>query len=192
MNTYVNVNKFNITINSNKKKGLLKKNKNECYFCKKIFNKYMYLTSYKNKETLCCKMCYMITTCDHNIDSLLLCYSELSQSEIVKKTVTFIKEFRRVPKVIEIDSKAKDINLSLLELVFILKNKKTLPKIMNNYKIFFGPKFNKDYLLNMDGFMFDSDEEIDLKIYENQLNKLDEYKMNKEDYDYIYNIIYTN
>ena len=75
MNSYVNINRLNIKINSNKKKELSRKNNNQCYFCKNKFSKYMYITSYKNRDKLCCKMCYMISTCDHNIYSLLLCYS---------------------------------------------------------------------------------------------------------------------
>ena len=114
----------------------------------------MYSTNISGKNKECCKMCYIVNNINNNINQILLCHSTLSQSEIVKKTVEFIKLFRRHPKIKEIDKNAKNINLSIIELIFLLNNIDSKPPFFDNYKIFFSPNFDINYLLNKDGFLF--------------------------------------
>lgn len=130
---------------SSVRKSVLERNKSRCYFCGGLYPKYMICSRVKNNDLgTMCHMCYIVSHLNYNFsEEITLCYSEIDQREIVRKTVNSIIKTGYVPSIIEIDQNAKMIDISIFEFsnMLIATNNK-LPPIFDNYKIFFTNNLN--------------------------------------------------
>ena len=164
-----------------------------CHCCKNKYNINIYL---KNKNYFC-KICYKINNCDINSDKYFeLCYSTLSQKDIVCKTYDFINNNKKIPNITDIDENAMDIKLSIIEFIEVLRHIDKIPSFFNNYKLFLNYNFNIDYLIKKSKFLSDDDNnnvKIDLnkENFIKNKNNLNKYKMNSDEYDFIYNSLYN-
>ena len=160
-----------------------------CHLCENEFNKNIY---FKDNNYLC-KICYHINNCDLNTDIIFeLCFSKMSQKEIVCKTYDFINTNKRIPNITDIDNKAKDLNLSIIELIQIIKSNNDLPNFFNNYKFFINYNFNIDYLLKKSKFLSDDNDNIILskESFIKNKNTLEKYNIKSNEYNFIYKSLY--
>src|SRR5690606_2473607 len=106
-------------------KNILIKNQSRCYFCGGFYPKYMIcFKSDKDKLDTACRLCHIVTHLNHNYQNeIVLCYSKMSQLDIVRKTVDKTVELGTVPSILEVDPKAKLIDLSIYEFANILISK---------------------------------------------------------------------
>ena len=162
------------------KKILLKKFNSRCNSCDIKYDKYMYVYDKK----LLCKACYMIN--NHNIltyNQFNIYYSKLSQKEIINKTVDFIKEFNKIPDPKVIDNNILDVELSIIEYFNILKSD-SKNKLLDNLKLFFNKDFDFSFVdSNSFSFIDDNNDEF---------QKLNLYKFNKEEKEFLNNHFCSN
>lgn len=103
------------------------------------------------------QMCYLCYICNNFvsgfIENVILCRSDLSQTEINEYTINFISKYKRVPQLNEIDPDAYIIN-QISPLHFVLYNSNHMPEQYANnkynkqkYKLFFSEKINLDEVL---------------------------------------------
>jgi len=137
-------------INKKTRDELLITYKYTCRFCGGYYLKYLicsYLSDVKLND-VCCKLCHMITHLNYgNTKDINVCYSEMSQTDIVKKTVEYIIANNTVPQPIEIDINVSQSPISSLEFVNIINNVENAPEELNNYKIFFNDSLNIDFIV---------------------------------------------
>lgn len=123
------------------------KKKQSCRYCGGRYSKYLICVHLdcdqdndnSNNLDMCCQMCYKITHINYGfVDDTILCWSQLSQTEIIQKTITDIIKTGVIPDIQSIDPNAKKSPLSLMELCSILKadNNKILKNI-KEIKVFF-------------------------------------------------------
>jgi hypothetical protein len=130
--------------------------KNSQYICRFCGGKYVkYLMGVYVGETdtvdVCCKACYIITNLNYGfINGITLCVSDLTQLEIVRKTVDSVIATDEIPSIYEIDNNAKKVPLSIFEYISILKKytniRNNLPNEINKYKIFFKKDFDTTFI----------------------------------------------
>ena len=148
---------------------LLVKYNYTCCYCGGYYKKYLTKTVVNLKTDdidTCCKACYLLTHLSgglyHEMD---VYYSQLSQLDIVRKTVNHIIKNKIVPSPLDIDKNIKKISLSVLEFINIVNNYQKAPFELRNYKIFFSPDLPTDFIIaNLEsGYTFtnDSDNEDD-------------------------------
>ena len=184
--------------------NVIKKYNGVCRFCGGTYSKYLTCFRLKNNKDndnkltnfdICCRACNIINNINYgSLDEVLLYHSNLSQLEILRKTINFILENDRIPDVLEIDKNAKNIKISLLEFISILisnKNKK-LPDEIKNYKIFFSKSFDTVFLYHyiqsqQSMFIDDVENSNDEKNDDNnkKFQKIPDYKFNKNEKEYI-------
>jgi hypothetical protein len=107
------------------------------------FSKYLKYVFGKNHQV--CEMCYMIIHISdissiNKLNEMVLCWSTLSQNEIIKKTASYIIKYRDTPKILDIDPNAQKLNFTLFEfqsLKSVVPKNTPLPPEFKNYKIFF-------------------------------------------------------
>jgi hypothetical protein len=152
--------KTNITLIkwANLRTTVLKKYNYTCRYCNGKYMKYLQCIHLDNDShnnnlsnlDLCCHACYIITHINSVYNNEIQpCWSKLSQLDIVRKSVDFVVKNNKIPSVLDIDSDAKQIDLSIMELSNILvctKEKIILPKELNNYKLFFTQQFNTRFV----------------------------------------------
>jgi hypothetical protein len=186
MNYYINLKKKEYT-----KFNKFIKDKKKCNLCKNEFNRHIYFI---NNNHLC-SICYLINNCDLNTDLFFdLCYSKMSQKEVVCKTYNFIYNNKRIPNITDIDNNAMDIKLSIIELIEVLRNIDNIPNFFNNYKLFLNYNFNIDHLIKKSKFLSDDDNiniNTNKDIFIENKNSLNKYKMKLNEYDFIYNSLYN-
>lgn len=145
-----------ITIASNKwatiRDTVLKKYNYNCRYCGGHYIKYLMCIHLDNNSNnndisnldLCCKVCYDITHINNSFNNeMIVCYSQLSQLEIVRKTIDFIINNNKVPKINNIDKNASRVQLSVMEFSNILVHSK---QNKYNYKIFFTEKLDTTFV----------------------------------------------
>jgi predicted transcriptional regulator len=142
---------------------------NICRYCGGKWDKYLFIED----KIVMCKLCYAIVHLNYNFcDQFVLCYSKLSQVDIVRKTVdALLKHNNTVPQIRAIDPDAKLITgLSLHEFCNILISKVELPESMKNYKLF--PSENLDTAFieyNYTSMFVDEDEFVTAKSKEDNV-----------------------
>jgi len=160
-----------------KERGLIVvKHNYTCRYCGGYYPKYLicsYLEDIKGHD-VCCRICYLITHLNYGFyNEIKLYYSELSQLDIIKKTVTYIINYSKVPSPDDIDSNVKSIPISLLEFINILNNYTNYPDAFKNYKFFFGGKMNLDFIYenycNM--FTYKHNEDVDTEKHKVELDE---------------------
>lgn len=134
------------------RKSILKKYNYTCRFCGGYFLKYLNCVAISDTEfDIICYPCYIITHLNygHNNQAKLY-YSELNQLDIIRKTTDHIIKNGFVPDPYILDNNIKQIPLSLLEYINILKflnhKKINIPPEFTGYKIFFSRKLNTVYI----------------------------------------------
>jgi hypothetical protein len=158
--------------------------KNTCRYCGGSYYKYMmcfHLDSdpkniNKNNMDLACKMCYITTHLNFgHLNDVIVCYSNLTQTKIIKNTIDYVIKYDHVPKPNYLDPDIEIAPISLMELCSILiENKNELPIELSKYKIFFTNdldiQFTNYYLneknnnININGsYMFTEDDDDDIK-----------------------------
>lgn len=175
---YSYLNRYPI-LSQNKKQDIKKKCKNTCSYCGGMYKYYRYI-----EEDTVCPFCYMILNLnDMDNDKLILCYSKLSQLDIIRMTTKYIFDNDKIPYPQIIDPNIQLIPLSIMELSCALMDNK-LPNIFDNYKIFINHNFNIGYIKSVvfDNSIFCEDSEISEYVY-------DEYKMSKKERKYLKSIL---
>jgi hypothetical protein len=133
----------------------VKNNSNDkCAYCNLEHTKMTCI--FKNKKEnnldhenmiLCCDLCSKIVQCKYAYQKdFVLCWSKISQVEIVKRSIKYIKKYGKVPDIKTIDSNAKKLQLSLIEFLDLISLEKKLPKDMKKYKIFLTPYFDFSFV----------------------------------------------
>lgn len=113
-----------------------------------------------------CRFCHIITNINYGYnDEVELYWSQLNQSDIINNTYEYYKQHKCMPKPIEIDRNLEMADISIVELIYLLKNPTTKENIINNnYKLFFTNNFNCDFI-NLkeqdNSSCFDSDSDDD-------------------------------
>jgi len=161
--------------------NVAKKAKGKCFYCRSKYSKLeAIIIGKKVDETtmiLCCKVCKMIKECSYkNQKDLVLCWSKVSQIDIVSETTKYVRKNNRIPKITEIDPDAKQIQLSLIEFIELVGGVK-IPRQMNMYKVFLSSYFDKSIITETkdNHSMFIDDEECnDLENTEEELIEQEE------------------
>ena len=168
----------------------LKKYNYSCRYCGGKYMKYLLCIHLDNNShnndinnlDLCCRACYIITHINSSFNNeIQLCSSELSQTDIIKKTVNYIANNNKIPNVLDIDQNAKILKLSIMELANILVSNSYINATFinqleefNNYKIFFTQEFDTTFIdANIKLPMFIDDKEIDNSNLIDNLNLID-------------------
>jgi hypothetical protein len=153
------------------KKKLLKKYKNTCNLCSLKYDKYLYVFD----NQLLCKACYMIK--NNNLSTynqFNIYYSNLTQKEIINKSVNYIKEFNIIPQPYEIDPNIMEIKLSIVEYFNVINSNNT-PTFFNKFKLFFNSDFNFSFIdSNLFSFINEDENNISHK-------KSEKYNFNEEE-----------
>lgn len=83
-----------------------------CCYCGIKFNNTLYGIQHNETILLCCQLCYIVTNFSHLHSSMtMIGTSQLSQKEINKRTVEYVRKNKICPSIIEIDGEAKPLNL---------------------------------------------------------------------------------
>jgi hypothetical protein len=180
------------------KSQVLKKNGEICGYCGGRYKKYLYMCSITDKNyeldncILGCKLCYMITHITPEvIKECVLLVSDLSQREIIRRTVDYYLKYNKMPEIKDIDAGVLDLDLSLVEYLALLS--KTNFRLKNG-RIFFTKYLNTVFLdtmasiISKDTIMFVDDENDieDNEYYLNykcEINDLPRYEFTKEELD---------
>ncbi len=140
------------------RKNVITKYKNECRYCGISYKKYMRCIHLNgnNKDNrmenleISCKGCYSIThlNAGFTIDDVVLCYSEMSQLSIVRKSISYIATKGGVPVPSSIDKDVKRVPISVVEYVNLLLtyDRPEMPTEMRNYKLFFSQNFDTQFV----------------------------------------------
>src|SRR5437016_2958257 len=88
---------------------VLSKNNYTCRYCGGVYPKYLICININKKNSIdsndiCCRICYIITHLNYGFfREIKLYYSELSQLEIIRKSVDFIIKNNQIPLPKDID-----------------------------------------------------------------------------------------
>jgi len=172
----------NEKITRNDRGKMLVQNNYTCRYCGGYYPKYLicsYIEDIKNHD-ICCRICYLITHLNYGFfNEIKLYYSEVSQVDIIQKTVTYVINNNKIPEPNDIDSNVKELPLSLLEFINILNNQTDYPVTFKNYKFFFNNKMNLDFIYENYCNMFTyENEDIDT---EKQKVELEEHLPSEEE-----------
>ena len=132
---------------------ILSQNNYTCRYCGGIYPKYLICININNEnfidlKDVCCRICYIITHLNYGLFREIKLYcSELTQLEIIRKSVDFILENGQIPSPKIIDNNIKIAPISLIEFIILLNNSKTFVEF-NKYKLFFSNKLNIDFIVN--------------------------------------------
>ena len=195
----------------NIRREILNRDGSHCCFCGIHYNKYL-ICFHLDKDTknddydnlrMACRPCYMITHLNFQFNyELILCWSKISQIDIVRKTVNYAHKKLTIPEINRVDADALRLPLSLFEFLELLSHNEIddLPPEMSNYKIFFTPKLditflnpNADFILldcnndetSQESYLIDNDsDEEEYTEYINFIpcdSKLPEYKFSDQE-----------
>lgn len=176
------------------KSQVLKKNGEICGYCGGRYKKYLYMCSLKDENyeldncVLGCKLCYMVTHITPEvIKECILLVSDLSQREIIRRTVDYYLKHNKIPEIKDVDTEALDLDLSLVEYLALLSKTNFRLK---NVRIFFTKYLNTVFLetntVSKDTIMFvDDDNDIEdngyYLNYKCEINDLPRYEFTKEE-----------
>lgn len=135
--------------NQQERLDILKNNKYTCRSCGGTYASYLILVYVANENAYDtqCPFCNTLTKLNNGISSgIELCYTELSQLDIIKKTVDYVIANNTTPNILMIDPDAKYVDISLLEYVNIMEH--ITDDNFKNYKIFFNNNFNITFITN--------------------------------------------
>jgi hypothetical protein len=139
--------------------------KNRCQFCGGFYRKFLICSEYKNLPRIFCRFCYMLTHINMGFQrQFTVAVSQLSQKEIVRRTVDFIIKQNMIPDPQDIDETAKLVPLSKMEFFAIIKSYGEVPQQISSFKCFVTQAFEIRFLegnelLKMS--MFDNDNDDD-------------------------------
>jgi hypothetical protein len=140
-------------------KSCVEKDYKSCPFCGGINKIYVYINELKIK-TRVCYLCSLIVNFDiQNFNKLILCYSNLSQKEVIQKTMNYYQKNSQVPKPIEIDDKVEKIKLSPMIYLELIKSN----YIFDNFVFFFSDLVEELIGSAFDVSVFDDDVKIKKK-----------------------------
>ena len=179
---------YDKTTKANRNK-ILVENNYSCRYCGGTYAKYLMLSYIPTAQIndVCCRLCYIITHLNYGMyNEVELYYSELSQTDIVKKTAEYIIDNSEVPEASIIDKDICTVSISLLEYINILNNvnEDFIIEELANYKIFFSKNLNIDFIMNNYGNPFldtskDSIKKIDKPIIKKHIDTEAELKLFK-------------
>jgi len=178
----------NDSVWKDERKKKLSEFNNICRYCGGKFKKYLfcfYLSGDPNNKhkyedlEICCRACYLVTNLNFGLTKeLLLVWSEMDQTTILRNTLEYIINSDQVPNPIDIDPKCKRVPLSLYEFInIIIKNNNILPNELSNFKIFFAKKFDVTFMrtnFHTKMPMFINDYQPTIEIYDNNLTEEEE------------------
>ncbi|ARF11105.1 hypothetical protein Hokovirus_4_79 [Hokovirus HKV1] len=119
-----------------------KKNNNKCDNCN-----HTSINFYHKDNITLCRYCYIVTSLNYGyLNEVELYYSRLSQLDIIAKTREYYNNNKIMPKPEEIDINIKKSDISLIELIYLLKGNIKFDN--SNYKIFFTDNFLIDFDTN--------------------------------------------
>ncbi|CAH6421136.1 Hypothetical protein KVN_LOCUS153 [uncultured virus] len=137
---------------------LLKKTNFTCQYCGGNYKKFlMCIPNTKNFDKIddianyeiTCRLCYIINHINYGFgDETIICQSNFTQKEIVRRTVDFFIQNERIPNPIELDLNVKINPLSVMELsnILIKYSFESIPNEMKNYKLFFTSNLDISFL----------------------------------------------
>ena len=131
-------------------KWIKSENKNMCYTCDKTYTKlYNTYISDNNNNVSCCKLCifcHIIKSFKRgNVGDCILCWSDMPQYDIVRKTTEHVVSKSTIPMPYEIDPDAKIININVYVFAkFICQVNNDDRKSFSKYKVFFTNRINRN------------------------------------------------
>lgn len=171
----------NEKVSKNERAKILTNNNYTCRYCGGYYVKYLicsYLEDIKGYD-VCCRICYLITHLNYGFyNELKLYYSTMPQIDIIKKTVEYTINYSKIPQPTDIDPNVKTVPISLLEYINILNNQTEYPEAFKNYKFFFGPKMNLDFIYENYCNLFTYDNDVDT---EHNKIELEQHKPSEEE-----------
>lgn len=169
-----------LSLSSNKEWNKLKDkvltNTNICRFCGGSYTKRLICIFIdKNTNNLssdnldaCCRGCYIISHMNLGFHQQLeIYYSELSQLDIIRKSIDYITEYNRIPSSIEIDNDIESVPLSTIEFINIINYDTN--NLLANYKVFYSQEFDYKFLNTYYSFINDNTKpikQLDIPIHE--------------------------
>ncbi len=176
---------------SKKRLEALVANDYTCTFCGAKYLKYLIGIPCNDDIKISCRACYLITHINMGFNNeIMLCYSKLSQTDIVKKTVNYIIKNDTVPLPTEIDENARLVNLTIMELSNLLSDPENIVKKLqkfNRFKIFFTQEFDTTFIqentFSNKPMFIDDSEDHDEAIYSAELLPEEIYKFNKKEHN---------
>lgn len=104
-----------------------------CIYCGMQFVAFKYHISENNKMYPCCQLCYMISHYQTKFSKfLIVCQSKISQLNIIKRTISFIRTYHKNPSITDIDPETIKINIFAKNFITMHINS---DKNMNNIDI---------------------------------------------------------
>lgn len=171
----------------------LKNRKNTCRYCGGKYTKYMICfhldenpkNNDKDNMDISCRLCYIATHINYgHIKDLLVCYSSLSQTEILRKTINFIVDNDYVPEPSDLDPNVKKAPISLMELCSVLiENKNILPNELKDYKLFFTNQIDitfTNFICKKSVSMFDDETNSPYMFTDGSEDSVEEDKLNEK------------
>jgi hypothetical protein len=137
-----------------------------------------------NKDV--CRFCHIITNINYGYnDEIELYWSQMSQADIITNTYKYYTQHKIMPRPIEIDNGLKLADISIVELIYLLKSQAAnINNIIHNsnYKIFFTDKFDYNFVCasNDTRSCFDSDSDDDDDNNNNNNNQFNNYLNNNQ------------
>ena len=184
---------FNDNFSKKIRNEILAINNYTCRYCGGIYPKYLiscYILQSKCNDIVC-RACYIITHLNSGLfNEINLYYSEMSQIDIIRKTIDLIIKNNQIPLPSLIDENIKILPISILEFINILNNIEEVPNEFKNYKIFFTQKFNINFIINNYGNQMinfidgssDKEKTLDNKGHKNlKINNIDKHILSNEE-----------
>lgn len=131
------------------RKKILTKYDYRCRFCSGKYLKYLLCFQTKNGELdICCRLCYIITHLNFGfINGIEIYCSELSQLDIVRKTVDYIFEHDDIPSPTKIDKNITESPISIFEYTnMLIKKDKSVD--LSKFKIFIKDNMDITFIIN--------------------------------------------
>ena len=188
----------NVVLTNEVKNKILSRLDYTCRYCGGKYSKYMHFVLIEDEYEICCRPCFLITHLNYgNYKEIKLYYSELSQLDIVKKTIEYILKFDKPPTPLDLDKDLKKAPLSLFEFINILNydyNNNNFKNFFDKYKIFFSQKFDTSFIFGNFGIqtsLFIEEEEDSQGFTDTDTNNdinIPEHELTPEEEDALNNI----
>ena len=107
--------------------------------CSNCQNASRVLYDYDNLPHSLCELCNTVFRYStRTMSTGIICYTEMSQVEIIQHTYDFLKDHKRVPRISEVDPSAKIVNYPFPDLLKGMKSStKKQRSNFSNFKLFF-------------------------------------------------------
>lgn len=120
---------------------------NHCQFCGGKYFKYLMCSVYENEPHVFCRACFVLIHLNNGFHKeYCVAVSELTQKEIVRKTVDFIIKNDLIPFPHEIDHHARLVHLSSFEISNLIMYYGGIPEQLERFKIFFTQDFDTKFI----------------------------------------------